>query len=114
VVSADGEVLHASESQNPDVFWGLRGGGGNFGIVTEFDFRLHPVGTPALTADLFYRPTDAPQALRRWRDLIPGAPRRATLAALKDRYDPDNIFHLNHNIPAGQPTTGACAAGTHQ
>jgi FAD/FMN-containing dehydrogenase len=81
VVSADGEVLYASESQNPDLFWGLRGGGGNFGIVTEFDFRLHPVGTAALTADLFYRPADAPQALRRWRDLIPGAPPRATLTA---------------------------------
>ena len=81
VVSADGEILHASESQNPDLFWGLRGGGGNFGIVTEFEFRLHPVSAAVLTADLFYRPQDAPQALRRWRDLIPGAPPRATLTA---------------------------------
>ena len=77
VVSANGEILHASQSQNPDLFRGLRGGGGNFGIVTEFEFRLHP----ADTADLFYRPADAPQALRRWRDLITGAPPRATLTA---------------------------------
>ena len=78
VVSANGEILHASQSQHPDLFRGLRGGGGgNFGIVTEFEFRLHP----ADTADLFYRPADAPQALRRWRDLITGAPPRATLTA---------------------------------
>jgi len=81
VVSADGEILHASETENQDLFWGLRGGGGNFGIVTEFEFRLHPVSTAALTADLFYTPQDAPQALRRWRDLIAGAPLRATLTA---------------------------------
>ena len=81
VVSADGEILHASDAENPDLFWGLRGGGGNFGIVTEFEFRLHPVSAAALVADLFYRPADAPQALRRWRDLIPGAPPQATLTA---------------------------------
>ena len=81
VVSADGEVLHASRSHNPDLFWGLRGGGGNFGIVTEFEFRLHPVAAAALTAELFYIPQDAPQALRRWRDLLTGAPRQATLTA---------------------------------
>ena len=81
VVSADGEILHASGSQNPDLFWGLRGGGGNFGIVTEFEFRLHPTDTAALTAELFYRPHDARQALRSWRDLIAEAPPRATLTA---------------------------------
>ena len=81
VVSADGEILHASEAENRDLFWGLRGGGGNFGIVTEFEFRLHPAAAAALTADLFYTPRDAPQALRRWRDLIAGAPPRATLTA---------------------------------
>jgi len=81
VVSADGEILHASEAQHPDLFWGLRGGGGNFGIVTEFGFRLHPADTAALTANLFYSPQDAPPALRRWRDLIADAPLRATLTA---------------------------------
>jgi FAD/FMN-containing dehydrogenase len=81
LVTADGELLHASESENPDLYWGLRGGGGNFGIVTEFEFALHQVGTAALLADLFYRPEDAPTVLRRWADLIPQAPPQATLTA---------------------------------
>ena len=65
VVNVDGELLHASESENPDLFWGLRGGGGNFGVVTEFEFALHQVGAAALTAELFYGPSQAPAALRR-------------------------------------------------
>jgi FAD/FMN-containing dehydrogenase len=81
VVTADGEVLHASRSEHPDLFWGLRGGGGNFGVVTEFEFELHRVGTAALLVDLFYAPQDAPAALRRWRGLLAEAPRQATLTA---------------------------------
>jgi FAD/FMN-containing dehydrogenase len=81
LVGADGELLQASEQEHPELFWGLRGGGGNFGVVTEFEFRLHPVGTAALLVDLFYAPQDAPGALRRWRQLIAEAPRQATLTA---------------------------------
>jgi FAD/FMN-containing dehydrogenase len=81
LVGADGELLHASEQEHPDLFWGLRGGGGNFGVVTEFEFTLHPVGTATLLVDLFYAPQDAPEALRRWRDLIADAPPQATLTA---------------------------------
>jgi FAD/FMN-containing dehydrogenase len=81
VVTADGEVLHASRSENPDLDWGLRGGGGNFGVVTEFEFDLHQVGTAALIVDLSYAPQDAPAALRNWRGLIAEAPPQATMTA---------------------------------
>jgi FAD/FMN-containing dehydrogenase len=81
LVTADGELLHASERENPDLFWGLRGGGGNFGVVTSFEFQLHQVGTAALLVDLFYALEDAPGALRRWRELLADAPRQATLTA---------------------------------
>jgi hypothetical protein len=81
VVCSDGTILHADASLNSDLFWGLRGGGGNFGIVTEFEFRLHRVGRATFAADLFYTSADAPQAMRRWRDLLLDAPRQATFTA---------------------------------
>jgi FAD/FMN-containing dehydrogenase len=81
VVTADGEVVRATSSENDDLFWGLRGGGGNFGIVTEFEFRLHPVVNQALMVDLTFDAVDALEPLRRWRDLLPDAPREATLTA---------------------------------
>ena len=81
VVAADGSIIRASESENSDLFWALRGGGGNFGVVTGFEFALHPVGTAALIADLFYSPADGAKVMQRWRDLIPEAPREATLTA---------------------------------
>jgi FAD/FMN-containing dehydrogenase len=81
VVTADGELVRASESQNADLFWGLRGGGGNFGVVTTFEFRLYPVGGAAFLMDAFYHPDDAVDVLRGWRHLIADAPRQATLTA---------------------------------
>ena len=73
VVTAEGDVLTASEKENTDLCWALRGGGGNFGIVVEFTFRLHPVGT-LLGGSLDYRLEDAPIVLPRWRDLMVDAP----------------------------------------
>jgi FAD/FMN-containing dehydrogenase len=81
VVSADGEIVRASAQEHPELFWGLRGGGGNFGIVVEFEFRLHPIGTKALVADLTFPLQQAASALRGWRDLAGEAPRQATLTA---------------------------------
>jgi FAD/FMN-containing dehydrogenase len=81
VVTADGDVVRASAEEHPDLFWGLRGGGGNFGIVVEFEFRLHPVGTRALVAELTFPLDRAAAALRGWRDLAEEAPRPATLTA---------------------------------
>ena len=81
VVTADGEVVRASRDEHPDLFRALRGGGGNFGVVTEFEFVLHPVGTRALVAEWAYAPEDALPVLRGWRDLLAAAPREATLTA---------------------------------
>jgi FAD/FMN-containing dehydrogenase len=81
MVTADGGVVRASRTENPDLFWGLRGGGGNFGVVTEFEFRLHPVGTRTLVAEYAFRIEDALPVLRGWRDLNAVAPRRATFTA---------------------------------
>jgi FAD/FMN-containing dehydrogenase len=70
IVTADGALLRVSESQHEDLFWGLRGGGGNFGVVTEFEFRLHRIGTAALLIDYTFDLTEAALAMRRWRDLL--------------------------------------------
>jgi FAD/FMN-containing dehydrogenase len=81
IITADGDVLRVSADEHPDLFWGLRGGGGNFGIVTEFEFRLHAVGTRTLVADLSFPIADAPSALMGWRELAGQAPREATFTA---------------------------------
>ena len=81
VVTASGRVLRASRADHPDLYWGLRGGGGNFGVVVEFEFRLHPTGTRALVAEHTFGPEQAVAALRGWRDLAVGAPRPATFTA---------------------------------
>jgi FAD/FMN-containing dehydrogenase len=81
LVTADGGVVRASATENDELFWGLRGGGGNFGVVTEFEFRLHPVAGRTLVANLRFPVDDAPAMLRGWRDLSAGAPRQATFTA---------------------------------
>jgi hypothetical protein len=74
VVTAGGETVRASESENPDLFWGLRGGGGNFGIVTEFEFRLNPLGPEILAGPIFWPMAESPRLLRFYRDWIAEAP----------------------------------------
>jgi FAD/FMN-containing dehydrogenase len=81
LVTADGERLRVDAAENPDLFWGLRGGGGNFGVVSEFEFRLHPVARQAQVVELFFPVEDAAPALRGWRDLSAIAPRAATFTA---------------------------------
>jgi FAD/FMN-containing dehydrogenase len=81
VVTADGDVVRASADEHPDLFWGLRGGGGNFGIVVEFELRLHPTGTRTLVTELTFPLDRAAAALRGWRDLAGEAPRQATMTA---------------------------------
>ncbi|MDX1663092.1 MAG: FAD-binding oxidoreductase [Candidatus Promineifilaceae bacterium] len=75
VVTADGRVVQASEEQNADLFWGIRGGGGNFGIVTSFEYRLHPVGPIVLGGVLLHPLEQASKLLRFYRAFTAGAPR---------------------------------------
>jgi hypothetical protein len=74
LVTAAGEFVKASEDENADLFWGVRGGGGNFGIVTEFEFRLHPIGPQVLAGTVLWPMEDAPRVLRFYRDWIADAP----------------------------------------
>ena len=74
VVVADGRIVTTSDTENPDLFWALRGGGGNFGVVTEFTFRLHPVGPIVLGGLLMYPGHLGREVLRNYRDYIASAP----------------------------------------
>jgi FAD/FMN-containing dehydrogenase len=78
VVTADGAVLRASADEHPELFCGLRGGGGNFGIVTSFEYRLHPVGPTVLAGPILYALEDGPEVLRFYRDYIAEAPDELT------------------------------------
>jgi len=110
LVTADGDVLTASEDENPDLFWGVRGGGGNFGIVTSFEYRLHPVGPVVLAGPVYHPLEDARAVLRFYREFIAAAPDELT-----------TIFNLRVAPPLpflpeevhGKPIVmvGACYAG---
>jgi FAD/FMN-containing dehydrogenase len=90
VVLADGRLVHASETENPDLFWALRGGGGNFGVVTSFEYRLHPVST-VIAGPMFWRLDDLEATLRWYREWLPQAD--------EDTY----AFYLTARVPAGDP-----------
>jgi FAD/FMN-containing dehydrogenase len=74
VVTAAGQVVRASASEHPDLFWALRGGGGNFGVVTRFEFQLHPVGPNVLSGLIVYPLSGAKGVLQRYRDFVAKAP----------------------------------------
>ncbi len=78
IVTAAGQVIHATPAENPDLFWAIRGGGGNFGIVTSFVYKLHPIGPDVFAASTLYAFADAEQVLRAWRDYVAKAPDEVT------------------------------------
>jgi hypothetical protein len=111
VVTADGRFVTASRTEHPDLFWALRGGGGNFGVVTSLEFQLHPVGT-VIGGPVFYEIGAAREALWFYRDFIASAP---------DELGAFFGFHLAPPLPLlpadrhGQPmcVIVACYAGDH-
>ncbi|HEX6310841.1 MAG TPA: FAD-binding oxidoreductase [Acidimicrobiia bacterium] len=111
VVTADGRKVVASENENADLFWGLRGGGGNFGVVTAFHFRLHPVGPIVLGGMLMYPSAMARDLVRFFRDFMLGAPDEvgaglAFITAPPEEFVPEPV--------RGQPVCGVivCYAGS--
>ena len=78
MLTADGELVTANEREHPELFWGLRGGGGNFGIATEFEYRLHPVGPTVLAGPVVYALEDGREVLRRYRDAAAEMPDELT------------------------------------
>jgi FAD/FMN-containing dehydrogenase len=104
VVTADGEVVRASADERPDLFWGLRGGGGNFGVATWLEYEVYPVG-PMLTAGLVAHPfTAARDVLRHYRDLTASLPDELTLFA--------GLVHAPDGSGAKLAAIVACHAGT--
>ena len=81
VITADGVLVTASAEKNPDLFWGIRGGGGNFGIVTSFEFKLHKVGSEVLFGPIVYPLEDAAEALRNYRNFASSAPNECSIWA---------------------------------
>src|SRR4051812_5640166 len=80
VVTADGQLVHASADENPDLLWGLRGGSSNFGIVTNFEFQLHPVGPMVLAGMLIHMLDNAKDVARAYRDYVESAPEELVTA----------------------------------
>jgi FAD/FMN-containing dehydrogenase len=102
VVLADGRRVGASETENDDLFWGIRGGSGNFGIVTRFEFRVHPAGT-FLSGIVLHPAAKAVDAIRRWRDFEATAPEESTQGAL--------LFHFPDDPNGPPPLRGAALCG---
>jgi hypothetical protein len=78
VVLADGSQVYASADENPDLFWALRGGGGNFGVVTTFEFRTHPVPPALMFGPTFWPMEQLPEVMAWYREFLPAAPRQLT------------------------------------
>ena len=92
VVTADGQLRVASERENSDLFWALRGGGGNFGVVTSFEFKCHPVGPIVFMGAPMYAMEDAGAVLRGWRDFMATAPEEVSSNVLFWSLPPAPVF----------------------
>lgn len=111
IVTADGRLLTASETENADLFWGIRGGGGNFGIVTAFEYRLHPVGPEVMMAFVLYPFERAAEVLTFFREFAADAPDEISAFAVLGSVPaepayPEALHHKDYVLLA------ACYAGS--
>lgn len=115
VVTASGQFLRANEQENADLFWAIRGSGGNFGIVTAFEYRLHPVGPEVMMLNVMYPVDQARAVLRAWRDFTASAPDEATSDAVIWAIPPAPPFpeelHHRHFVGLLGVYSGAIEAG---
>lgn len=101
VVTANGEVVHTSADEHPDLFWALRGGGGNFGVVTSFELRLHEITPEIATVQAFHPFEDAGAVLHAYRDFLATAPDEVSCYALVIHVPPVDPFPADlHGTPA--------------
>ena len=106
IVTAEGQFRRASETQNEDLFWAIRGGGGNFGVITSFEFQLHPLGPIVMFCSPMYAAVQAKEVLRVWRDFMAVAPDDFSTEfffwTIPDHPDfPDELAGQKVVIPAG-------------
>ncbi|MCD6032474.1 MAG: linked oxidase domain protein, partial [Thermomicrobiales bacterium] len=97
IVTADGRVRTASESEHPDLFWAIRGAGSNFGVVTSFEFRLHELGPLVAFAAPMYAMEDAERVVPAWRDFMDAAPDEVVLRPLRELATP--LLDLSATMP---------------
>jgi FAD/FMN-containing dehydrogenase len=118
VVTAEGQVIRASDIENPDLFWAIRGGGGNFGVVTSLELRLHEVGPDVVTVQSFHAIDDGREVLRFYREFMDAAPDELNAYAFVLRTPPVSPFPDEyHGRPAvalvgcwcGDPAAGDAA-----
>ncbi len=127
IVTADGTVRTASDRENSDLFWAMRGAGSNFGVVTSFEFVLHPIGPEVAVAAVFYALEDAPGVLRSYLEFASEAPDEVSSAALFWGVPTHEMFPVElHGKPvlilagmysgdlrSGRATAAAAAGGRH-
>ncbi len=115
IVTADGNLLHAREDEHSDLFWAIRGGGGNFGIVTSFEFNLYQVGPEVLAGLIIHPADDAHSVVRHWRDYVADVPDELTVWVVVLTAPPAPFIPESHHgepvvavlpIYAGEPEEG--------
>jgi FAD/FMN-containing dehydrogenase len=107
IVTADGRLRTASATENEELFWAVRGAGSNFGVVTSFEFRAHPVGPMVMVGAVFYPLEDARQVLAAWRDYMASAPEELSSLAICWSVPPHEPFPPEQH---GRPVLVVAAA----